>query len=278
MNKRRQLVDWFMTYIVSLSALVVILVLGFILVYVILQGAPAFNVSFFTELPKPVGEVGGGIANAIVGSLLLIVLASVLGIPVGIFTGVYLAEYGKNRFGETVRFLADVLSGVPSIVIGIFVYALIVLAMGHFSALAGGIALGILMIPTVARTTDEVLRLVPNSIREAALALGASRWRTALTVVVPAGLSGIATGVILALARVAGETAPLLFTVLGNRYWSTSLDQPIAALPLQIFTYATSPYKDWHAKAWAGALVLILLVVVMNLIARLIARRRYKWE
>lgn len=268
-----------MTYLVTLAAMAVILILGFILAYVVLQGAPALNISFFTELPKPVGETGGGIANALVGSLILIALAGALGIPIGVGVGVYLAEYGKrNRFGNLVRFLADVLSGIPSIVIGIFLYALIVLAMGRFSALAGGVALGILMIPTVARTTDEVLKLVPNSIREAALALGSSRWRMILTVVLPAGLSGIATGVVLALARAAGETAPLLFTALGNRFWSTSLDQPIAALPLQIFTYATSPYKDWHAKAWAGALVLILLVVIMNLIARLFSRRRYKWE
>lgn len=272
--KKRRIINSIMNYLFTLAALSAVLILGLILGYVVLQGVPALNIQLFTELPKPVGEAGGGIANSIVGTIYLIAIASLIGIPIGVLSGLYLAEYGRNkRFGEVIRFVADVLSGIPSIVIGIFVYTLIVLAMGGFSALAGGVALGILMIPTITRSTDEVLKLVPNSIREAALGLGASRRRTALTVILPAGLSGIFTGIILAIARVAGETAPLLFTALGNRFWSAALDRPIAAIPLQIFTYATSPYKDWHAKAWAGSLVLILMILILSLLARFITGR-----
>ena len=252
-----------------------IIPLIYIFFYTTGQGFSALNVDFFTNLPAPVGEEGGGMANAIVGTLILVGLGSVIGIPVGILAGIYVSEYSNSLFSNIVKFVTDVLSGVPSIIIGIFAYGLIVLPMGRFSALAGGFALGILMIPTVTRTTEEMLKLVPQNLREASLALGVSRWKTTLRVVLKTASAGIITGILLAIARAAGETAPLLFTAFGNRFWSDALDQPIASLPVQIFTYAISPYEDWHQQAWAGAFVLIFLVFVVNLLVRLVTRNKF---
>lgn len=260
--------------IAFLSAVIVIAPLGFVFFYLVQKGASSVNWSFFTELPKPVGVVGGGMANAIVGSGELLALAAVIGIPVGVLGGVYLAEYGSARGNAMLRFVADVLNGVPSILWGVVVYGLVVLRFKSFSAYAGGLALGLLMIPLIMRTTEEVLLLVPNGYREAALALGISRWKTILHIVMRTASKGIVTGILLALARVAGETAPLLFTAFGNRFWNHSLSEPIAALPLQIFTYAISPYDDWHRQAWAGALVLVLMIFVINLLVRFLTRDR----
>lgn len=248
--------------------------LGSVLLYVIKRGAGALSWSFFAHLPAPVGEVGGGIGNAIVGTLTLVLVACSFGIPLGVFAGVYLSEFGERRLAPTVRFCLDVMSGIPSITIGLFVYALIVVPQKHFSALAGGFALGILMLPTVTRTTEELLRLVPDVLREGALALGVPRWRAIISVVLPTAGGGIVTGVMLAVARVAGETAPLLFTAFGNQYWASSLNEPTSSLPMQIFTYAVSPYDEWHAQAWAAALLLVTLVFVLNVAARLLVRRR----
>jgi phosphate transport system permease protein len=239
-----------------------------VLGYVVAQGIGGIRPAFFTELPRPVGELGGGMANAIVGSAVLVGLASLIAVPLGVLGGVYLSEFGNNRFGRLVRFSSDVMTGVPSIVVGIFVYTLIVLSMRRFSAIAGGVALAILMLPTVTRSTEELIKLVPDSLREAALALGVSRWRATLFVVLRTAAPGIVTGVMLAVARAAGETAPLLFTAFNNRFWNQGLDQPIASLPVQIFTYAVAPYHDWHEQAWAAALVLLLLVLLLNLGAR----------
>jgi phosphate transport system permease protein len=264
---------WVAAVLATLGALVP---LAMVLYYVAAQGLPALNLAFLTHMPKPVGEPGGGMANAIVGSLILIGLASAVGLPIGILGGIYLAEFGNNRFGWAVRFAADVLSGVPSIVIGIFAYAVVVMPMKRFSALAGGAALGVMMIPTVIRTTEELVRLVPVSLREAALSLGATHWRTVLRVVLVAAKAGVITGVLLAVARIAGETAPLLFTAFGNRFWSTRVDQPIASLPVQIFTYAIAPYDDWHAQAWAGALVLVALVLILSVAARYATKGRFR--
>jgi phosphate transport system permease protein len=260
--------------IAFVSAVIVIAPLGFVFFYLIEKGASSVNWSFFTELPKPVGVVGGGMANAIVGSGELLALASLIGVPVGVFGGVYLAEYGSARGNAMLRFVADVLNGVPSILWGVVVYGLVVLRFKSFSAYAGGLALGLLMIPLIMRTTEEVLLLVPNGYREAALALGISRWKTIFHIVMRTASKGIVTGILLALARVAGETAPLLFTAFGNRFWNHSLREPIAALPLQIFTYAISPYDDWHRQAWAGALVLVLMIFVINLLVRFLTRDR----
>jgi phosphate transport system permease protein len=260
--------------IAFLSAVVVIAPLGFVFFYLIKKGASSVNWSFFTELPKPVGVVGGGMANAIVGSGELLALAALIGIPIGVLGGVYLAEYGSARGNAMLRFIADVLNGVPSILWGVVVYALVVLRFKSFSAYAGGLALGLLMIPLIMRTTEEVLLLVPNGYREASLALGISRWKTIFHIVMRTASKGIVTGILLALARVAGETAPLLFTAFGNRYWNHSLSEPVAALPLQIFTYAISPYDDWHRQAWAGALVLVLMIFVINLVVRFLTRDR----
>ena len=245
-----------------------------VLAYVVAQGIGGLQPAFFTELPRPVGELGGGMANAIVGSVVLVGLASLIAVPLGVLGGVYLAEFGTNRFGKLVRFGSDVMTGVPSIVVGIFVYTLVVLSMRRFSAIAGGMALAILMLPTVTRSTEELLKLVPDSLREAALALGISRWRATLFVVLRTAAPGIVTGVMLAVARAAGETAPLLFTALNNRFWNQGLDQPIASLPVQIYTYAVAPYRDWHQQAWAAALVLVLLVLLLNLGARYATRAR----
>jgi phosphate transport system permease protein len=256
-------------------ALLVVAPLGLIFFHLLKSGLGAVNWAFFTQLPKPVGEVGGGMVNAIVGTLELLGLASLIGVPLGVCGGVFLSEYGSKRLNWWIRFAADVLNGVPSIIWGMVVYALVVVPMKRFSALAGGLVLGMMMIPLVMRTTEEVLLLVPGGYREAALALGISRWRTVLQIVVRTALKGIITGVLLALARVAGETAPLLFTAFGNRFWNRSLTDPIAALPLQIFTYAISPYEDWQRQAWAGALVLLLMIAVINVSVRLLTRDRF---
>ena len=260
--------------IAFLSAVIVIAPLGFVFFYLIEKGASSVNWSFFTELPKPVGVIGGGMANAIVGSGELLAFAALIGVPIGVFGGVYLAEYGSARGNAMLRFVADVLNGVPSILWGVVVYGLVVLRFKSFSAYAGGLALGLLMIPLIMRTTEEVLLLVPNGYREAALALGISRWKTIFHIVMRTASKGIVTGILLALARVAGETAPLLFTAFGNRFWNHSLREPIAALPLQIFTYAISPYDDWHRQAWAGALVLVLMIFLINLLVRFLTRDR----
>jgi len=261
-----------MTYV---AATIATLPLLFIIFHLLRQGAAFIRPSFFTEMPKPVGEAGGGMANAIVGTLILIATASVVGLPVGIGAGLYLADRRGNLLATVVRFLSDVLNGLPSIVVGIFAWEFLVRPFGGFSALAGGVALGAMMIPLVTRTTEEMIRLVPVSLREAALALGYTRWRTSVSIVLRTALPGIVTGALVAIARIAGETAPLLFTALGNQFWSTSLHEPIAALPLQIFSYAISPYDTAHAQAWAGALVLIAIVLIISLIAKYATRGRH---
>lgn len=259
-----------MVLVMCAAAVIVALVpLAFILFYVVSQGVTSLNVGFFTQMPRPVGETGGGMANAIAGSLIVTGLGAILAIPIGIMTGIYAAEYAGTRLAAAARFAADTLNGVPSIVIGVFVYSIAVLPFRRFSAVAGGIALGIMMIPLIMRTTEELLRLVPPALREGALALGATRGRAVFTVVVPAALPGILTGILLALARIAGETAPLLFTAFNNRFWSTDVTQPISTLTVQVFTYAIAPYPDWHRQAWAGALVLVTLVLICSLLARL---------
>jgi phosphate transport system permease protein len=262
-----------MTALCGAAVLFALVPLGLILFFAVSQGLQALNLEFFTHMPRPVGEPGGGMANAIVGTLLLTGIGAVFAIPIGVISGIYIAEYRESTLAEAVRFAADTLNGVPSIVIGVFVYGLVVLPFKQFSALAGGVALGVIMIPIIARTTDELLRLVPVSLREGALALGATRARAVLTVVLPAALPGITTGIVLALARVAGETAPLLFTAFNNRFFSTSLTQPISSLTVQVFTYAISPYDDWHRQAWAGALVLVTIVLCCSLLARFATRR-----
>jgi phosphate transport system permease protein len=254
------------------AAALVVLPLIVIFAFLVYQGSAAVNLEFFTHLPRPVGEAGGGMANAIVGTMILIGLASCLGLPLGILGGVYLAESRDRRLPWLVRFLADVLNGVPSIVIGIFAYTILVLPFRRFSALAGGAALGVIMVPIVLRTTEEIVRLVPASLREAGLALGLPQWKVIMRIVVPTARAGIITGIMVAIARIAGETAPLLFTAFGNRFWHQGLDQPIAALSLQIFAYAIAPYEDWHRQAWAGALVLISMVFIVSLFARLATR------
>jgi len=256
------------------SAVLVITPLGLVFFHLVVNGASSLNWDFLTKLPGPVGAVGGGMVNAIVGSLELLALAGAIGIPVGVLGGVYLAEYGSARINSVLRFLADVLNGVPSITWGMVVYGLVVLRFKGFSAYAGGLALALIMIPLILRTTEEVILLVPNGYREAALALGVSRWKTIVHIVMKTASKGIITGILLALARVGGETAPLLFTAFGNRFWNHSLSQPIAALPLQIFTYAISPYDDWHRQAWAGALVLVTGVFCVNVLVRILTRGR----
>ena len=260
--------------IAFVSALLVMTPLGLVFFHLLINGASSVNWDLFTKLPAPVGEAGGGMANAILGSLELLALAGVIGIPVGVLGGVHLAEYGSARVNLVLRFLADVLNGIPSITWGVVVYGLAVLRFKGFSAYAGGLALGLIMIPLIVRTTEEVVLLVPNGYREAALALGVSRWKTIVHIVMKTASKGIITGVLLALARVGGETAPLLFTAFGNRFWNHSLTQPIAALPLQIFTYAISPYDDWHRQAWAGALILVTGVFCINVIVRILTRGR----
>jgi phosphate transport system permease protein len=272
--RRRKLVDVVMRGGCVAATVLAIVPLASVLGYVLFQGLGGLSWSFFSELPQPVGEAGGGFGNAMLGSLVLVGLACAIGIPVGVLAGVYLSEFGDNRFAKVVRFCADVMSGVPSIAVGIFAYTLIVLHMRRFSALAGGFALAVLMLPTVMRTTEELLKLVPDSLREAGLALGIPRWRVILRIVLRTGAPGIATGVMLAVARAAGETAPLLFTAFNNRFWSTDLDKPIGSLPVQIFTYAVSPYDEWHRQAWAAALVLVFTVLVLNIGARLLTTAR----
>jgi phosphate transport system permease protein len=256
------------------SALLVITPMGLVFFYLLINGIGSVNWDFFTKLPAPVGALGGGMANAIVGTLQLLALAGVIGIPVGVLGGVYLAEYGSARLNSFLRFLADVLNGIPSITWGVVVYGLVVLRFKGFSAYAGGLALALIMIPLILRTTEEVILLVPNGYREAALALGVSRWKTIVHIVMKTASKGIITGILLALARIGGETAPLLFTAFGNRFWNHSLSQPIAALPLQVFTYAISPYDDWHRQAWAGALVLVTGVFCVNILVRILTRGR----
>jgi phosphate transport system permease protein len=269
---QRRVTDHAMTAIAVLTVLLVLLPLGAIFAYLVYRGLGSINIAFLTQTPKPVGEPGGGMANAIVGSCVILGIASLLGVPFGIGAGVFLAEYGRNKYGDGVRFVSDVLNGVPSIVIGIVAYGLVVIRQRHFSALAGGVALAIMMIPTIARTTEQMLLLVPQAIREAAYGLGVSRWRTTLSITLRTATSGIITGVMLAFARVAGETAPLLFTAFGNQYWNWSTEQPTAALSLQIFTYAISPFDEWHRQAWAGALVLIVLIVAAVAAVRLVVK------
>ena len=256
------------------SAVLVITPLALVFIHLLINGASSINWDFFTKLPAPVGAVGGGMVNAIVGSLELLAIASIIGIPVGVLGGVYLAEYGSARINSMLRFLADVLNGVPSITWGVVVYGLVVLRFKGFSAYAGGLALGLIMIPLILRTTEEVILLVPNGYREASLALGVSRWKTIVHIVMKTASKGIITGILLALARVGGETAPLLFTAFGNRFWNHNLSEPIAALPLQIFTYAISPYDDWHRQAWAGALVLVTGIFCINVLVRILTRAR----
>ena len=271
-NRRKVLSSLFVAFC-ACSVLVALIPLALILFFVVSQGIQAINLDFFTSMPKPVGEPGGGMANAIVGTLILTGLGSLMAIPIGILSGIYMSEYAGSRFASLVRFAADTLNGVPSIVIGVFAYGIAVVPFKQFSAIAGGTALGIMMIPIIARTTEELLLLVPEAMREGALALGATRARAVFTVVLPAALPGIVTGIVLALARIAGETAPLLFTSFNNRFFTTKLTQPIASLTVQVFTYAISPYQDWHRQAWAGALVLVTIVLVCSLLARVATRR-----
>ena len=270
----RALTNGFVSGLAVLATIIVLTPLVAILFYLIYKGASSLNLAFFTHIPAPVGEAGGGMANSIVGSGIVLALASSMGIPIGIAAGLYLAEFGRGRFvGNAVRFTADVLNGVPSIVMGIAIYSLIVMRQKHFSAFSGGVALAIMMVPTITRTTEEMLLQVPMSVREAALGLGVSKWRTALSISLRTASPGIITGCMLAFARVAGETAPLLFTAFGNQFWSFALTQPIAALPLQIFVYAISPYDEWHRLAWAGALVLIALIMISVSLVRIFAGR-----
>jgi len=270
---RRRATDRAMTALSVLTVALVLLPLFAIFAYLVYKGIGSINLAFLTQTPKPVGEPGGGMANAIAGSMVILGIASLLGVPLGIGAGIFLSEYGRNHYGDLVRFVSDVLNGVPSIVIGIVAYGLVVMRQKHFSALAGGVALAIMMIPTIARTTEQMLLLVPQAIREAAYGLGVSRWRTTLSITLRTATSGVITGVMLAFARVAGETAPLLFTAFGNQYWNWKPDQPTAALSLQIFTYAISPFDEWHKQAWAGALVLIVLIVGAVAAVRIAVKR-----
>jgi phosphate transport system permease protein len=270
---RRRITNHVMTGLAVLTVILVLTPLFAIFAYLTYRGVGSLNWAFLTQTPKPVGEAGGGMANAIVGSVFILALASIIGVPVGVGAGIYVAEYGRNRLGDAIRFTADVLNGVPSIVIGIVSFAIVVLRQGHFSALAGGVALAIMMIPTIARTTEEMLLLVPQALREAAYGLGIPRWRATLSITLRTATSGVITGIMLAFARVAGETAPLLFTTLGNQFWNMRVNEPTAALPLQIYTYALSPYDDWHRQAWAGAFVLIVLIVTAVAAVRFAVRR-----
>jgi phosphate transport system permease protein len=270
---RRRLLSNVMIGLCTVSVLFALVPVILILFFVVKQGVGALDWAFFTQLPKPPGEAGGGMGNAIVGTLILVSLGALFAVPIGILTAVYIVESGGGRLASAARFAADTLNGVPSIVVGLFAYALIVIPMKQYSALAGGFALGVMMIPLVTRTTEELLRLVPNSLREGALALGATRSRAVFTVVLPAALPGILTGVVLAIARIAGETAPLIFTSLSNNFWSTDLTEPMASLTFQVYTYATGPFDDWHRQAWAGALTLVAIVLTCSVAARLATRR-----
>lgn len=272
---KRKITDRIISFLTAVCVIIAIIPLLSILYTVIINGISAINLDFLTQLPKPVGESGGGLGNAIQGTLIVVGIACMIGLPVGVLSGIYLSEYGENRFGRMVSFVADVLTGTPSIVAGMFGYTFIVLYFGSFSAVAGGVALSVLMIPIVARTTEESLRLVPGTIREASLALGIPRWKTILHIVLSTARSGIITGALLAIARISGETAALLFTSFGNMFWAGGIDKPISTLPVQIYTYAVTPFPDWHAKAWGGALVLIILILFLNIGVRFITRRKY---
>lgn len=273
LSLRRRFVDLVATVAAAASVVLVLLPLVAIFGYLIYKGFGSLNWAFLTQIPKPVGEAGGGMANAIGGSILILCIASAFGVPLGIGAGIYLAEYGRGRFGDLIRFTADVLNGVPSIVMGIVGYSIVVLTQKHFSALAGGVALAIMMVPTITRATEEMVLLVPTQVREAAYGLGVPRWRTTISITLRTAASGVITGVMLAFARIAGETAPLLFTAFGNQYWNWNANQPTAALPLQIFTYAISPFDEWHRQAWAGALILIILIVLAVTAVRIAAGR-----
>jgi phosphate transport system permease protein len=273
-DRNRRVISALMTTLTVACTIVAVSILAMILSYIAWRGIGALNLRFLVDTPRPVGE-GGGIGNTIVGSAVLLLLSCAVGIPIGIASGIYLSEFGGGIFGSIVRFLTDTLTGIPSIVTGVFVYAVVVLRMGHFSALAGGIALALIMIPIVARTTEEMIKLVPHSLREGALALGAPPWRVTLGIVLPAAASGIATGAMLAIARVSGETAPLLFTAFGSRFFPRSLNEPIASLTVQIYNYAISPYDEWHAQAWAATLVLMTLILGINIVVRILTRRRF---
>jgi phosphate transport system permease protein len=275
---RRKVTDRFVRVLCLLSTLIALIPLFSVLGYIGAKGLPGLRPSFFLDLPGPVGEAGGGMGNAVLGSALLVGLACLISVPLGVLAGIYLAEFGRGALSGSVRFAADVMSGIPSITVGIFVYTLLVLSTRQFSLLAGGVALAVIMLPTVTRATEELLKLVPQSLREAGLALGVPRWRVLLSIVLRTGLGGIITGVMLAVARATGETAPLLFTAFNNRFWSAQIHKPVASLPVQIFTYAVAPYEDWHNQAWTAALVLLFVVLVLNLSARGIVhwRRGYK--
>lgn len=274
--RRRQAVNILAFGATAFCAILSLSVLFFILGYIAYHGISGINLDFFTKLPKPVGETGGGMANAVVGTLKLLGLASLIGIPVGVLGGIYLSEFGNNKIGFVVRYATDILNGVPSIVMGIFAYTIVVLPMKHFSAVAGGVALGMMMIPIAVRSTEEFLRVVPHAVREAGLALGLPEWKVICFIVVPTAFRGLLTGILLDLSRVAGETAPLLFTAFSNRYWAEGWLEPIASLPVMVFTYAISPYEDWHRQAWAAALVLIGLVLVANASARILLREKHR--
>jgi phosphate transport system permease protein len=272
---RRKVISHFMLFLTGLSSLLVLSVLFFILAYIVFHGISSFSPAFFTRLPKPVGETGGGMAHAIIGSVKLLAIAGAVGIPLGFIGGLYLSEYGKkNLVGFLVRYAADLLNSIPSIVIGIFAYILIVVPMGHFSLLSGGIALGIMLMPIMVRNSEEFLNLVPDSIREAGLALGLPEWKMILFLVIPTASRGIVTGIMLGLARISGETAPLLFTAFGNQYWNQSILEPVASLPVMIYTYAISPYEEWHQLAWTAGMVLLLLILGINIISRWSFKRR----
>jgi phosphate transport system permease protein len=275
---RRKIVGTTMLSLCYLSAVAALVPLVLIFFYTVNRGVSYLNLDFFIQMPKPVGESGGGMANAIMGTLVLVSTGSVIGLPIGVLTGIYLAEFGNNKFAYFVRFMTDVLSGVPSIVAGVVAYGLVVVPMKHFSALAGGVAMAILMIPTVTRTTEEMIRLVPHSYREAALALGIPQWKTTMQIVVRTAFRGIVTGILLSVARIAGETAPLLFTALGNRFWSTSLTQPIGSLTVFIYDYAKAPFEDWNNQAWTAALVLIILISGLSLAVRVVTRSKYRQQ
>ncbi len=272
-SKWRKIKDHAATVIAGGTAVLVIVPLLAIFAYLVMKGIGSLNWAFFTQTPKPVGEPGGGMGNAIVGSAIILGIGSIIGVPLGIGAGIYLAEYGRGKLANTIRFTADVLNGVPSIVIGIAAYALVVVTQKHFSALAGGVALGIMMVPTITRTTEEILLMVPKSVREAALGLGIPQWRSTLSITLRTASAGVITGIMLAFARIAGETAPLLFTAFGNQFWNTNPNQPMAALPLQIYVYAISPFEEWHRQAWAGALVLVALIVAAVSIVRFVTNR-----
>ena len=275
-DRRRRITNLVMLGLTGVAAVITVIPLLLIFFYLLRAGVSALSPALFTRLPAPVGGTGGGFGNAVLGTVLLVVVAGLLGLPIAVGGGVYLAEVGSSRLAVVVRFIADVMNGIPSIVVGIFVWAWVVVGMGHFSLLSGAVALAIMLLPMVTRTTEEMVRLVPRELREGGLALGFTRWRTTLGVVLPAAKAGILTGILVALARIAGETAPLLFTAFGNPYWEWRPNQPVAALPLQIFQYAISPYDEWHRLAWAASLVLISMVLVVNVTARFLIRSPYR--